>query len=96
MNNYHSDIFDVIRSVRITEKGAVGAEHNAYIFNVSPRATKPLIKKAISTIYKVTPVKVTILRTPGKATFVKGRKGKTAGGKKAYVFLKKGDQIQVI
>jgi large subunit ribosomal protein L23 len=88
--------FDILKSPRITEKGAISAEHNAYIFNVHPRATKALIKKAIEAIYKVVPMKVTIVTIAPKKMFTKGKTGATAKGKKAYVFLKKGEQIQVI
>jgi large subunit ribosomal protein L23 len=91
-----SKTFDVILSPRITEKGAISAESNAYIFNVSVRATKTQIAQAIEQAYKVIPRKIGIVKYPGKNVFSKGKRGRTAGGKKAYVFLKKGEQIQVI
>lgn len=88
--------YDAIISPRITEKGAISAESNAYIFNVKKEATKPQIAKAIEVLYKVTPRKVNIVLTAGKKVFARGKWGRTAGTKKAYVFLKKGEEIQVL
>jgi large subunit ribosomal protein L23 len=85
----------IIKIPRITEKGAISAEHNAYVFNVMPAATKYQIAKAVEEIYKVKPVKVNVVNIPSKKTFTKGKRGTKGGGRKAYVYLKKGDQIQV-
>jgi large subunit ribosomal protein L23 len=88
--------YDVIISPRITEKCAISAESNAYIFNVKKDATKGQIAKAVEMVYKVKPIKVNVVVAPGKKIFARGKWGKTSGSKKAYVFLKKGEQIQVI
>lgn len=84
-------------SPRITEKGAYLAEMGAYAFNVSVKASKKDIAAAIKEVYKVSPRKVTLMRVPSKTVMTRGtnRMGKTAGGKKAYVFLKKGDKIEL-
>lgn len=87
---------NIIIAPRITEKGAISAESNSYIFEVHPSATKTQIKKAIELVYKVSPVSVNITKIPAKRVFVKGKKGVVSGGKKAYVYLKKGDQIQIM
>ncbi len=82
---------------RLTEKAGVRAEmENAYTFEVSPRATKDGVKKAIVEMYKVTPVKVNIINLPAKEVFSRGRVGRTSGVKKAVIFLKKGDKIEFI
>lgn len=93
MTNSYSHI---LKKPRITEKGAVSADNNGYIFDVAKSATKAEVKKAVEAIYKVVPVRVNMTNIPPKQKFVRGKYGKTAGGKKAYVFLKKGDQIQII
>lgn len=84
----------VIRGPRLTEKATVVAENNVYTFNVNPSATKSEIKKAISALYGVNPVKVAIVNRAPQAIFVRGKKGFTAGRKKAMVYLKKGDTIE--
>ncbi len=88
----------ILIAPRITEKGAYLAESGAYVFNVAVSATKHDIMAAVKKIYNVTPRKVTVARVPRKVVQTRNtnRKGKTAGGKKAYVFLKKGETIEII
>ena len=89
----------VILGARITEKAAILAEKNGYTFNVAKNATKSEIKKAIKALYKVTPLEVRTVTIPKKTTSPRGRRGRpgtTGGGKKAYVYLKKGDKIEVL
>jgi large subunit ribosomal protein L23 len=87
----------IILSPRITEKGAVMAEQGVYVFNVSKDANKNEIASAISELYKVTPRAVRVVRIPRKQVTTRNtnRKGMTAGGKKAYVYLKEGDKIEI-
>ena len=86
----------LIKKPRITEKASFHAEQNVYTFDVEKSANKTEIKKAIFQLYKVRPVKVNILMVPKKQVFVKGKKGTRGGGKKALVYLKKGDKIEII
>ena len=86
----------IIKKPRITEKASFFAEQNIYTFNVEQSANKTEIKKAIFELYKVKPVKVNILMVPNKQVFSKGKKGVKSGGKKALVYLKKGDKIEFI
>ncbi|MDP3996211.1 MAG: 50S ribosomal protein L23 [bacterium] len=81
---------------RITEKGAILADSNAYAFEVQPKATKHDVSRAVSALYKVIPAKVRVVKLPGKKVFVRGKSGRTAAIKKAYVYLKKGDKIEVV
>ncbi len=87
----------ILISPRITEKGAYLAEGGAYVFNVAKSASKKAIAGAVKEIYKVAPRKVTLIAIPRKRVMTRGtnRMGTTAGGKKAYVFLKKGDKIDL-
>lgn len=85
----------VLKGPRVTEKSAILHEkNNVYTFNVTVNANVQQIAQAIRATYKVTPVKVSVVSIPAKAMFVRGRKGKTVGAKKAYVYLKKGDVIE--
>lgn len=86
----------LIKGPRITEKGAMGAEKGIYTFNVAKNATKNELKKAIKATYKVTPVKIAITQITKKAVFIRGKKGFKQGGKKAVVYLKKGDKIEFV
>jgi ribosomal protein L23 len=85
----------VLKGFRVTEKAAnLHEKNNVYTFNVAVNANVQQIAQAIRAAYKVTPVKVSVVSIPAKAMFVRGRKGKTVGAKKAYVYLKKGDVIE--
>ncbi|MFM2383776.1 MAG: ribosomal subunit protein large subunit ribosomal protein [Candidatus Parcubacteria bacterium] len=84
-----------IKKPRITEKATFSAEKGAYIFEIAQDATKITVAKAIEALYKVVPVKVNIVRTPAKKVFVRGKVGYKQAVKKAIVFLKKGDKIDL-
>jgi large subunit ribosomal protein L23 len=87
---------DVIIKPRITEKaGIMVQENNVYAFEVAKNSTKESISKAIKSLYKVTPTKVRVINLPAKKVFVRGRKGTQSAIKKALVFLKKGDKIDI-
>jgi len=83
----------IILGPRITEKSAIASERGAYTFNVSDGSNKIEIKKAIKALYKVTPIKVTVTKITDKVVMRRGIEGTKAGGKKAVVYLKKGDKI---
>ncbi len=80
---------------RVTEKASMNAERNVFTFNVNPRATAPEIKKEIKQLYKISPLKVRMITIPRKNVFIRGKKGVRGGGKKALVYLKKGDTIEL-
>ena len=87
----------VILGPRITEKAVIGADKSSvYVFNVTQTANKNLIASAIKEAYKVTPVKVRVLNSKPVKVVVRGKRGVQSGYKKAYVYLKKGDKIEVI
>lgn len=87
---------DVIIRPRITEKsGIMSQDNNVYAFEVSKNSTKDAIAKAIKTLYKVTPTKVRVINLPAKNVIVRGRRGTLSAVKKALVFLKKGDKIEI-
>lgn len=87
----------ILKHPRITEKGAYLSAAGAYVFNVNEASNKYEIAHAVQEIFGVTPRKVTIVRIPRKRVTTRGsrRLGQTAGGKKAYVYLKKGETIDL-
>jgi large subunit ribosomal protein L23 len=88
---------NIIKNPRVTEKASFAAEgQNAYTFDISASANKTEIKKAVFALYKVHPIKVNVLSVPKKQTMSKGVKGVRGGGRKAFVYLKKGDKIEFI
>jgi len=83
----------MILGARITEKSAIAAEKGVYTFNVPNEANKNEIKKAIKFLYNVSPLKVSITRIADKTVTRRGNLSIKHGGKKAVVYLKKGDKI---
>ena len=94
---FSSGLAHILRHPHITEKASLHAEKGAYVFNVSTRATKQDIEKAVFTIYKVKPRMVRVATIPSKAkrSSKTGKIGITRGGKKAYVYLKRGETITI-
>jgi large subunit ribosomal protein L23 len=82
---------------RITEKATflVGAKNPVYTFEVADTATKAEIVKVFTTTYKVKPVKVNIVNLHRKSVFKRGHIGFKTGVKKAMVFLKPGEKIEL-
>ena len=87
----------IIKKPRITEKSGIQAETlGVYTFEVTTKANKKSVAKAVKELYKVTPVKVNIINLPAKIVFTRGKTGRKSGVKKAVVFLKKGDKIDFV
>ncbi len=86
----------VLLRPRVTEKSAQHTAKNVYTFEISPRATKPMVKAAVKAIYGVSATKIAIVRTPAKKVRLRTRRGygTKSALKKAYVYLKKGDRIE--
>mgnify|MGYP001567965315 CR=1 FL=1 len=86
----------VLISPRMTEKSVLQQESKGiYTFNVERDATKKSIIACVKLEYKVTPIMIRMVAVPSKQKFSRGKWGVKGGGKKAYVYLKKGDKINV-
>jgi large subunit ribosomal protein L23 len=92
-----SDIknYDVILSPVITEKATRLSEVNQVVFRVPLSATKPEIKKAVETLFKVKVKAVNTTRLKGKTKMARGKPFSKSDTKKAIVTLAEGDQIDV-
>jgi large subunit ribosomal protein L23 len=87
---------DIILRPRITEKSGIANEaQNIYTFEVTKNATKHSIARAVMNAYKVTPLKVRTVTLPGKKVFTRGHFGVQSPVKKAIVYLKKGEKIDI-
>lgn len=86
----------IIKNPRVTEKASFAYEQNVYTFDITESANKTEIKKAIFALYKVHPVKVNVLPVSKKTVMSRGKEGTKGGGRKALVYLKKGDKIEFI
>ncbi|MCA9364198.1 50S ribosomal protein L23 [Candidatus Kaiserbacteria bacterium] len=91
------DLSHIIVRPRITEKAALGIDRNVYTFEIHKDAGKHDVRDAVRALYNVTPVKVNIVKkTPRHyLSRARGRKMMEKGLKKAYVYLKEGDRIDL-
>ena len=87
--------FEIIKTVRLTEKGTRQSEkYNQYTVVADRRATKPEIRLAVQELFKVKVIKVNTLNVRGKFRRQRtSQAGQAPSWKKAIVTLKAGDKI---
>ena len=79
----------------ITEKSTLVAEENKIIFRVRMDSTKPEIKEAVETLFKVDVTKVNTILVKGKTKRFRGQLGRRSDYKKAIVTLKDGQSVDI-
>lgn len=84
-----------ILTPRVSEKATMLRTLHCYVFNIPRMANKRAVAQAVFAEYKKKPVAVRIVNFPKKSIVARGKRGTTGGGKKAYVFLKKGETIEI-
>lgn len=91
------DAYAIVKTVRVTEKGAMqGEKLNQYQLVVEKTANKLEIKRAVEQIFKVKVVGVNTMHVRGKARRQRTVQfGHTPNWKKAVVTLKEGDKIEL-
>jgi len=87
--------FEIIRTVRLTEKGTrQGESFNQYTVVADPRANKTQIRQAVQDLFKVKVTRVNTMNVRGKFRRQRTTQaGQAPNWKKAIVTLKKGDKI---
>ena len=86
-------IFEVLRTPVVTEKSTQSMAENRYVFKVASDATKPEIKAAVETVFKVKVEAVNTWNQDGKQKRFRGRLGTRPSYKKASVRLAQGQTI---
>lgn len=88
--------YGVVKRPLMTEKSTVLLGlHNQYSFRVDDDATKPQVRRAVETLFKVKVTSVNIVKHPGKERRILGRPGRSRPWKKAIVTLAEGDAIEL-
>lgn len=89
--------YDIIKTVRLTEKGTMQSElHNQYTIVADRRASKYQIRSAVEEVFKVTVTAVRTMNVRGKARRKRtAQAGTTPAWKKAIITLKEGEQISL-
>lgn len=96
---HSTDLSQVLVRPRVTEKATLCAERGVYVFDISPKANKRDVFRAIKALYNVEPKKIRVAKVPRKLVHVKGTRNKVgfkSGGKKAYVYVREGDTIDIV
>lgn len=88
------EVYDVLRRPLITEKNTMLGEQGKYSFEVAVGANKPMIRRAVETLFKVDVTDVNVSRVHGKMRRVGKSRGMTRSWKKAVVTLKPGQRIE--
>jgi large subunit ribosomal protein L23 len=88
-------MYEIIRHPVVTEKSANGAAFGQVTFRVPLDATKPRIRTAIETLFKVDVTRVNTSVQKGKTKRFKGIQAFRGDQKKAIVTLKDGQTIDV-
>jgi large subunit ribosomal protein L23 len=96
-NSGGRDVSHILRHARITEKATMHSGAGVYTFDINESATKSDVVAAVRALYKVTPLKVAVVTVPSKVrrNMRTGKVGVKRGGRKAYVYLKKGETINM-
>lgn len=85
----------LVRPLVMTEKGnRLREKENQVLFEVVRDANKSEIKKAVSTLFRVTVLGVRTMVVRGRIRRMGKEQGKTRNWKKAIVTLKEGDKIE--
>jgi large subunit ribosomal protein L23 len=87
--------FEIIKTVRVTEKGTTQADRfNQYTVVADRRANKIQIRNAVEELFDVNVLRVNTLKVRGKFRRQRtAQAGQAPDWKKAIVTLKKGDKI---
>jgi len=88
-------LYSVILGPHVSEKSTIlGEENNQYTFKVAGDATKPEIRQAVETIFKVVVLDLQVLNVKGKTKRTSsGKIRRRSDWKKAYVRLEEGHEI---
>jgi large subunit ribosomal protein L23 len=95
MENLKAKYANVLKRPRVTEKASFLSQNNVFTFEIDNASGKKEVVAAVKAFYGVSPVKVTVVTTPSKKIFFRGKAGAKSALKKAYVYLKKGDTINL-
>ena len=89
---------DAIVAPRITEKAALLGDRNVYTFEVRKGATKFEVRDAVKALYNVVPQKIRMVNKVPRhyMSRSRGTDRMEHGLRKAYVYLKKGDRIELV
>lgn len=91
----YGNAYRVLVKPVVTEKAADLGKENKYVFEVSLKANKIEVAKAVEEIYGIKPISVNIIRAGGKSVRYGRTQGRKKNWKKAIVKLPEGSSIKI-
>jgi large subunit ribosomal protein L23 len=88
--------YEVVRRPVLTEKTNQHLMVNTYCFEIAPHANKLEVKAAVEAIWGVKVHDVRTVTTHGEERRNRVGRFETKGGRKAYVRLKQGYEIEIV
>lgn len=85
----------ILKTPIISEKASHLSESGVYIFEIDKNANKFEVRKAVENAYKVKVKGVNMVKVLPKKRIFRGKTGFRPGYKKAFVFLEKGEKIDL-
>ena len=86
----------ILVQAMISEKATgLQEEQNCYVFKVAITSNKLQIRQAVEIAFNVKVEKVSVARVKGKTKRLGRFQGKRSDWKKAFVWLKEGDKIEL-
>jgi len=92
-NASNERLLNVLRAPHISEKSAIAAELNQYVFKVAVDATKSEVKAAVESVFEVSVEDVRVVNVKGKTKRTRTGMGRRNDWKKAYVRIAAGQEI---
>jgi ribosomal protein L23 len=88
----------ILKAPHFSEKALIGTERGVYAFKVPADTNKHEVAAAIEKFYNVVPAKVRMVNLPAKSKALRTRRGvgTQARRHKAYVYLAKGDTLNLV
>ena len=86
---------DIVKGVRLSEKGSRIAALDQYLVDVAMKANKIEIRDAVERLFNVKVTKVNTITCRGKWRRLSHQWGRRSDWKKAIVTLQKGQKIEV-
>lgn len=88
----------ILKAPHFSEKALIASGQGVYVFQVPADANKHDVAAAIEKFYNVVPVKIRMAHLPAKTVSLRTRRGTGTKARrhKAYVYLKKGDTLNLV
>lgn len=88
----------VLKAPHFSEKALISSARGVYVFQVPADTNKYEVAAAVEKFFNVVPAKIRMVNLPAKTVSLRTRRGTGTKARrhKAYVYLKKGDTLNLV